>query len=221
MALHSTDIEKQIADLHSAITKTENEHKQAAFQYAETGNDDLKKRMLDLRGQVDYFKGVIRDNEAALQFALQKEAQEYDASAIQGILDEVEAGKQLLTKRVEIAKRLDKQFVALGKVMDEFMDITEQVRVGHYGLVDVNIGWAFQNDGVFNKTPQIFGWQNVIKKAGLSPMASSAYVNNYTSPKPPFEDVTLADCIAKQHENIRYRKKVQLVLDQQEEAADV
>ncbi|MCU7931437.1 MAG: hypothetical protein KZQ90_11600 [Candidatus Thiodiazotropha sp. (ex Codakia rugifera)] len=218
MALHSTDIEKEIRTLKGAIGEAEEKHKELAFRFAE--GEAVQEQMIEQRAQVDYFKGVIRDNEAALEYAQQKEAKAHDASAIQRILDEVEAGKQLLARRVEVAKKLDKQFTALGKVMDEFMAVTEEARAVTSGVMDITLGYEFTGHSIFGKPPQIFGWQNAIKKAGLTEMAGPAFSSQFGG-NDAFKDVTLADCIAKQHENLRYRKKVQLVLSQHEDTADV
>ncbi|MCU7870352.1 MAG: hypothetical protein KZQ98_17785 [Candidatus Thiodiazotropha sp. (ex Lucinoma borealis)] len=215
MGLHSSDIENQISNLNTAITEAEEIHRELSFRFAE--GEAVQEQMIEQRGRVDYFKGVIRDHEAALQYALQKEASEHDESAIQQILDDVEAGKQLLDKRVAIAKKLDKQFAALGRVMDEYIAVSDEVRAQHSGLLEADSYYGFWGSSLFNGVPQLFGWQNAIKKAGLVELVKSEYGNLNDH----FEGATLEGCILKQHEQLRYMKKVQLVLDQQEEATDV
>ncbi|MEW8683039.1 MAG: hypothetical protein AB2536_14145 [Candidatus Thiodiazotropha endolucinida] len=220
MTLHSTDIERQITDLRQAITETEAEHRKLASKYTETGEKDLMDRMMRLRETVSVFRYEIEANEIARDEALRREAEEADEEAAREILDRVAQGKELLSKRVDLAKKLEKQFERLGQMMEEFLNVSEQVRQHHGGLIESDDVYDFFGLRLFNGMPQIHGWRTALRSAGLSEFLKP---NFYLPPgtQTGGAAMTLVEAIQMQHDRVRYRKKVMYIInDAKEETTD-
>ncbi|MCG7978250.1 MAG: hypothetical protein N0E58_08950 [Candidatus Thiodiazotropha endolucinida] len=220
MTLHSTDIERQITDLRQAITETEAEHRELAFRYSETGEKDLMDQMMKLRETVSVFRYEIEANEVARDEALKREAAEADEEAAKEILDRVVQGKELLSKRVDLAKKLEKQFERLGQVMEEFLNASEQVRQHHGSLIENDDVYGFVGLRIFGNIPQIHGWRSALSSAGLRKFLNP----NYQSPigeQTGGAAMTLSEAIQMQHDRVRYRKKVMYIInDAKEETND-
>ncbi|MFI0414270.1 MAG: hypothetical protein ACH255_09030 [Candidatus Thiodiazotropha sp.] len=216
MTLHSTDIERQITDLRQAITETEAEHRELASKYTQTGEKELMNQMMRLRETVSVYRYEIEANELAKDAALEREAAEADEEAAKEILDMVAQGKELLSKRVDLAKKLEKQFERLGQVMEEFLNASEQVRQHHSYLIEAEDIQSFNGLRIFNGMPQIHGWRTALRSADLR-----VFLNpNYQSPigeQTGGAAMTLSEAIQMQHDRVRYRKKVMYIINDAKE----
>ncbi|MEW8645147.1 MAG: hypothetical protein AB2563_03535 [Candidatus Thiodiazotropha endolucinida] len=220
MTLHSTDIERQITDLRQAITETEAEHRELAFRYSETGEKDLMDQMMRLRETVSVFRYEIEANELAKDAALEREAAEADEEAAREILDRVAQGKELLSKRVDLAKKLEKQFERLGQVMEEFLNASEQVRQHHVSLIEGDDVHGFIGLRIFDGMPQIHGWRTALNSAGLKSFLGPNYQQSL-GPQTGGAAMSLTEAIQMQHDRVRYRKKVMYIInDAKEETTD-
>ncbi|MES9950060.1 MAG: hypothetical protein ABW118_13975 [Candidatus Thiodiazotropha sp.] len=210
--LSSTQIDQQIDQLRKAIQNEEENHRKLSFEYIETGDKSLMEKMTGIRNTITFYRDTISANEEVRKVALAREAKEFDEKRERERKDDRKKLKKLFMQRVEVAKRLDKKFAELGEVMEEFKNITKQCYVDSprnfrdkSGLVSANM---------FGGAPQVFGWRNVIYKAGLTLMAGPNFNRRY--PSDPYADATLADCIAKQHERLGFSQE-----DVSEEEEDV
>ncbi|MFC1337278.1 MAG: hypothetical protein G8D81_20515 [gamma proteobacterium symbiont of Clathrolucina costata] len=212
MTLHSTDIERQITDLRQAITETEAEHRELAFRYSETGEKDLMDQMMRLRETVSVFRYEIEANELAKDAALEREAAEADEEAAREILDRVAQGKELLSKRVDLAKKLEKQFERLGEVMEEFLEITEQTREHHSYLIESEDIHGFKGPRIFDRIPQLHGWRTALSSAGLRNFLGPNF-QLFPGKQTGAAAMTLVESIQNQHERLRYRTKVMHIIN--------
>ncbi|MBT3015531.1 MAG: hypothetical protein KME63_07285 [Candidatus Thiodiazotropha sp. (ex Clathrolucina costata)] len=220
MKLHSTDIERQITDLRQAITETEAEHRELASKYTQTGEKELMNQMMRLRETVSVFKYEIEANELAKDAALEREAAEADEEAAKEILDKVALGKALMDQRVTLARKLEKQFATLGKVMEEFLNASEQVRQHHVSLIEGDDVHGFIGLRIFGGMPQIHGWRTALRSASLREFLNP----NYQSPigeQTGGAAMTLSEAIQMQHGRVRYcRKIMHIINDAKEETTD-
>ena len=202
--LSSTQIDCQIAKLNEAITAREAEHKDLAFQYAETADDQFKERMVDVRKTIDYYKDEIDSLKVAREAALSREAEDHSQEVAAEHKKQVARLKELLDKRVAVAKKLDKRFSDLGKTMDEFRSISQECHASNKGLI--NNTYDLVSKRMFHSPPQVFGWRNAIFAADITELAAPNYSKRFNNAT--YQDVTIADGVAKQHEMLGAQKLI-------------